>query len=129
MDPELNPRVVKFNIACHNCRRRRLRCDHSRPGCLKCAVSGQVCLGYDRLLIWTKCQGGRGGRETRPNRRLSTQINLDGAMSGAASTINDMEPGLVLSVDRSLTDPNLAPLDQSSRYYLAHCEWAMNQQI
>ncbi|KKA27413.1 hypothetical protein TD95_005196 [Thielaviopsis punctulata] len=40
--------------ACHNCRRRRLRCDRSRPTCNKCFISGQECLGYDRLFVWTQ---------------------------------------------------------------------------
>lgn len=39
---------------CHNCRRRRLRCDRSWPSCHKCAVSGQECLGYGKVFIWTQ---------------------------------------------------------------------------
>lgn len=39
---------------CHNCRRRRLRCDRSWPICHKCAVSGQECLGYGKVFVWTQ---------------------------------------------------------------------------
>lgn len=39
--------------ACHNCRRRRLRCDRSLPHCHKCTNAGQECLGYETLFIWT----------------------------------------------------------------------------
>lgn len=39
---------------CHNCRRRRLRCDRSWPTCHKCAVSGQECLGYGKVFVWTQ---------------------------------------------------------------------------
>lgn len=39
---------------CHNCRRRRLRCDRSWPSCHKCAVSGQECLGYGKVFVWTQ---------------------------------------------------------------------------
>ncbi|KAG5925365.1 hypothetical protein E4U42_004379 [Claviceps africana] len=39
---------------CHNCRRRRLRCDRSWPSCHKCASSGQECLGYGKVFVWTQ---------------------------------------------------------------------------
>ncbi|ROT43772.1 hypothetical protein SODALDRAFT_320156 [Sodiomyces alkalinus F11] len=37
---------------CHNCRRRRLRCDRSYPSCHKCSSTGQDCLGYGKLFRW-----------------------------------------------------------------------------
>lgn len=46
-----------LNNPCHNCRRRRLRCDRSRPSCNKCSASGRECLGYDKLFVWTPCAG------------------------------------------------------------------------
>ncbi|KAI5925566.1 fungal-specific transcription factor domain-containing protein [Camillea tinctor] len=39
--------------ACHNCRRRRLRCDRSVPECHKCSIAGLKCLGYGKLYRWT----------------------------------------------------------------------------
>jgi hypothetical protein len=45
---------------CHNCRRRRLRCDRSLPRCHKCTNAGQECLGYQALLIWTRGVASRG---------------------------------------------------------------------
>ena len=45
---------------CHNCRRRRLRCDRSLPQCRKCTNAGQECLGYQALLIWTRGVASRG---------------------------------------------------------------------
>lgn len=45
---------------CHNCRRRRLRCDRSWPSCHKCAVSGQECLGYGKVFVWTQGNDGQG---------------------------------------------------------------------
>ncbi|KAK0755659.1 hypothetical protein N5P37_011790 [Trichoderma harzianum] len=32
---------------CTTCKMRRIRCDYSRPFCLRCAKSKRVCLGYD----------------------------------------------------------------------------------
>jgi hypothetical protein len=45
---------------CHNCRRRRLRCDRSLLQCHKCANAGQECLGYQALLVWTRGVASRG---------------------------------------------------------------------
>lgn len=46
--------------ACHNCRRRRVRCDSSVPVCQKCAKAGQECLGYGKLFIWNQGVASRG---------------------------------------------------------------------
>ncbi|KAG8766478.1 hypothetical protein FRC12_006862 [Ceratobasidium sp. 428] len=35
--------------SCLTCRRRRKKCDKSRPTCERCAVGGFACLGYDNL--------------------------------------------------------------------------------
>ncbi|KAM3506473.1 hypothetical protein MY10362_002339 [Beauveria mimosiformis] len=42
------------NKPCHNCRRRRLRCDRSWPTCHKCTSTGQECLGYGKVYVWTE---------------------------------------------------------------------------
>ncbi|KFA61618.1 hypothetical protein S40285_08789 [Stachybotrys chlorohalonatus IBT 40285] len=46
--------------ACHNCRRKRLRCDRSVPQCVKCSTAGRQCLGYGNLLRWTGAVASRG---------------------------------------------------------------------
>ncbi|KAE8346102.1 hypothetical protein BDV24DRAFT_158899 [Aspergillus arachidicola] len=35
--------------ACHTCRRRRVKCDFGRPGCLRCKKFGHDCPGYREL--------------------------------------------------------------------------------
>ncbi|KAH7019047.1 fungal-specific transcription factor domain-containing protein [Ilyonectria destructans] len=45
---------------CHNCRRRRLRCDRTVPQCSKCAARGIECLGYGQLFLWTGAVASRG---------------------------------------------------------------------
>ncbi|KUI64206.1 Transcriptional regulatory protein moc3 [Cytospora mali] len=32
---------------CHTCRKRRIKCDKTRPSCFRCLKSGYVCKGYD----------------------------------------------------------------------------------
>ncbi|KJZ68251.1 hypothetical protein HIM_12355 [Hirsutella minnesotensis 3608] len=46
--------------ACHNCRRRRLRCDRSYPHCNKCINAGAECLGYGKLFRWIGAVASRG---------------------------------------------------------------------
>lgn len=44
---------------CHNCRKRRIRCDSTQPACKKCAVKGLECLGYGKQkpLVWLQDGG------------------------------------------------------------------------
>jgi hypothetical protein len=50
----------KADKACHNCRRKRLRCDRGYPYCHKCLTAGRECLGYGNLLRWTGAVASRG---------------------------------------------------------------------
>ncbi|KAI1456237.1 fungal-specific transcription factor domain-containing protein [Annulohypoxylon moriforme] len=45
---------------CHNCRRRRIRCDRSVPGCHKCTSTGRECSGYGKLYKWVDNAASRG---------------------------------------------------------------------
>ncbi|RKK16143.1 hypothetical protein BFJ66_g2011 [Fusarium oxysporum f. sp. cepae] len=45
---------------CHNCRRRRLRCDRQLPHCAKCDAKGVECLGYSQIFQWTGAVASRG---------------------------------------------------------------------
>lgn len=44
---------------CHNCRKRRVRCDSTRPTCKKCDLKGIECLGYGKQkpLVWLQDGG------------------------------------------------------------------------
>jgi hypothetical protein len=46
--------------ACHNCRKRRWRCDRSLPSCQKCLSAGTECLGYGKLFVWNRGVASRG---------------------------------------------------------------------
>lgn len=46
--------------ACHNCRRKRWKCDRSLPVCQKCLSTGTECLGYGKLFIWNQGVASRG---------------------------------------------------------------------
>lgn len=128
--------------ACHNCRRRRLRCDRSLPRCLKCASLGQECQGYGKLFVWTHAVASRGKMTGRSSFAPSTPTptptpgvpssspatafsRLTGQNAPPGSlTPADEQLGLVLAwmpPSRSLVDPLLQDLDPSSRRYLYHC--------
>ncbi|AEO57224.1 hypothetical protein MYCTH_2062045 [Thermothelomyces thermophilus ATCC 42464] len=82
--------------ACHNCRRRRLRCDRSLPSCRKCLGSGQKCLGYGPLLRWANAPAVRG--------RL---VGL-----GERLEVSRISPPLL--------DPLVNHLDRRARHYVHH---------
>ena len=69
---------------CHNCRRRRLRCDRSWPSCHKCAVSGQECLGYGKVFIWTQGIDENGNVKPAPSGRRA--VNSSVSYSSPPST-------------------------------------------
>src|SRR5436305_11338704 len=48
------------SAACHNCRRRRWKCDKSLPECRKCIHAGIECLGYGKLFVWNEGIASRG---------------------------------------------------------------------
>ncbi|KAF1941778.1 hypothetical protein EJ02DRAFT_192097 [Clathrospora elynae] len=55
--------LTRFNLptkACHNCRKRRWRCDRSLPSCQKCSSAGTECLGYGKLFVWNRGVASRG---------------------------------------------------------------------
>ncbi|TLD23753.1 hypothetical protein PspLS_06551 [Pyricularia sp. CBS 133598] len=39
----------RINAACHTCRRRKTRCDGTRPTCSTCTKNGHPCRGYDDI--------------------------------------------------------------------------------
>ncbi|RGP81830.1 hypothetical protein FLONG3_27 [Fusarium longipes] len=38
--------------ACHDCKRRRVKCDLTSPTCLRCSKAGIACRGYERSTLW-----------------------------------------------------------------------------
>ncbi|KAE9579784.1 Acriflavine sensitivity control protein acr-2 [Colletotrichum fructicola] len=87
---------------CHNCRRRRLRCDRSYPHCHKCTAAGQECLGYGKLFRWTEGVASRGklaGKATitfssapEPESHSSSLQLADPAASSSGTQHPDLPP-------------------------------------
>jgi hypothetical protein len=137
--------------SCHNCRRRRLRCDRSTPTCNKCAAMGQECLGYGKLFIWTHSVASRGkmaGKTsmaptcprspTSPTDDFNSPKQLPGNPPASRSTspttqtyevgsdecqsLVHVKPDLEdIPSPRLLLDPLFQDIGSPSRYYLNHC--------
>jgi hypothetical protein len=93
--------------ACYNCRRRRLRCDRSRPACRKCSTAGEECLGYGTVLRWANAPAIRG--------------NLVGQLE-VKSPRQTAEPKNSVFVPPALLDPLLNALNRRARLYVHHCK-------
>lgn len=54
MAPKKRSKVYQRTfIGCWTCRRRKIKCDATRPNCLRCAKSKLQCEGYDVKLNWS----------------------------------------------------------------------------
>lgn len=101
--------------ACHNCRRRRLKCDRDVPACRKCALTGQECLGYGKLFVWNEGVASRG--------KMMGKTYPVADSNRAMSTGNELIPQQYdfLPLQLPLLDPLYQGLDDASRGYLSHC--------
>ena len=113
---------------CHNCRRRRLKCDRSLPQCRKCMKTGEECLGYQRLLRWDQGVASRGKmagmtfEDMKQNRAKHTSPSAQ--LLSIASIKNRFfsREYIGTSPPWSLTDPLLQDLGHTSRIYLSYCK-------
>ena len=114
--------------ACHNCRRRRLKCDRYLPQCLKCIKRGQECLGYQTLFRWEQGVASRGKMAGRTFGELTKhQASHDNSGSHSSSLVShSSQPfshgNIEVSPLGSLTDPLVQDMNHTSRKYLFYCE-------
>ncbi|KFA76110.1 hypothetical protein S40288_00390 [Stachybotrys chartarum IBT 40288] len=96
---------------CHNCRRRRLRCDRSWPSCHKCAVSGQECLGYGQLFVWTQAIDSSGNPKTASssNRSAVTTNTKSRFLAVSEPALRPRSPLAPGSGSRAGSEPSLLP--------------------
>lgn len=110
---------------CHNCRRKRLRCDRSLPSCHKCSSRGEECLGYGLLLRWTNAaaireETPRHGTHHGPHKLSSGDekciLQTDCAGVGTSVVLQNC------CVTFSLVDPLLQDLGYRNKLYVNHCK-------
>ncbi|KAI2471078.1 fungal-specific transcription factor domain-containing protein [Annulohypoxylon bovei var. microspora] len=112
--------------ACHNCRRRRIRCDRSVPECHKCTSTGRECPGYGKLYKWVDNAASRGQvtkKDSSPliletREPLTSQSDVkDCAEQTLTVAHKEVEPRSH-TPNFSLLDPLFQNLGLSSRHYL-----------
>ena len=112
-EPEPEPDRAHPPRACYNCRRRRLRCDRSRPSCHKCSTAGEECLGYGTVLRWANAPAVRG--------KLVGQLGVT-SLKNARQSSPGSEGSIRVFVPPSLLDPLLSSLHRRARHYVHHCK-------
>ncbi|KAF2710143.1 hypothetical protein K504DRAFT_476211 [Pleomassaria siparia CBS 279.74] len=120
--------------ACHNCRKRRWKCDRSLPVCQKCLSSGSDCLGYGKLFVWNHGIASRGKmmgrsyeeREATKNegqassKAFSNSNPTSGIFPMESSFLTSNQENMQMTVHRPLVDPLVQDMAYDSRYYLFH---------
>jgi hypothetical protein len=115
--------------SCHNCRRRRLRCDRSVPACYKCTKTGQRCLGYGQIYRWVDSETSSGHESQRRGASLTSSAECDSLLLRRAyhgelsdlSTLNTLGDGPQEPLNSFLADPLLQDLSASNRRYMFYC--------
>ncbi|RDW76633.1 Zn(II)2Cys6 transcription factor [Aspergillus mulundensis] len=113
---------------CHTCRRRRVKCDQTKPHCRKCVSNGLECLGYGKLILFVGGVASRGKMmgKTFSERscRLEAEPPAASRTQSQADMTNDLEPLDCRSKSGLLSfsplDPWLQGLDHCTRHYLSH---------
>lgn len=42
----------KVRSGCTTCKQRKIKCDETKPECLRCTRAGKICLGYEEIKTW-----------------------------------------------------------------------------
>lgn len=115
---------------CHNCRRRRLRCDRSWPTCHKCAVTGQECLGYGKVFVWTQGIDSQGNVNPSSARRAASDDNNNGSANENGGGGHEGEPHGQPGSFPAQNQPGLGMglPDQSDQHPLARLVQQVQQQ-
>ncbi|KAL3485994.1 fungal-specific transcription factor domain-containing protein [Aspergillus germanicus] len=110
---------VQAEKPCHNCRRRRLKCDRSLPTCVKCSRTGQACLGYGKLFLWNQGVASRGRMMGKTFPILQPQCGTQYTLAGPRG-LAYTAPSSHFHLHAPLLDPVFGDIDYTSRQYLFH---------
>jgi hypothetical protein len=116
---------------CHNCRRRRRRCDRSLPHCQRCHRAEEECLGYGKFFSWVNGVASRGkmtgksfgkiAKATRKRDCIMAPLEADEQKFNNTSLQLSSYAKPVVFMDQPLTDPFIQDMNQNSRFYLFYC--------
>ncbi|KAK1985959.1 hypothetical protein LZ30DRAFT_706999 [Colletotrichum cereale] len=79
---------------CPNCKRRKRKCDETRPACRACQARGIQCEGYNTMLKWTNgiASRGRFARAAVPDVAAGSSDSTPTTSPAYLATINDPQP-------------------------------------
>ena len=114
---------TQTQYACHNCRRRHLRCDRALPQCLKCINRGRQCLGYEEQFRWENGLSRHGKMDRVKFQDMERgDVHLTGTKSSIPPLTATLHADLLSNPDvRILCDPVYQDLNDRSRVYLSYC--------
>ncbi|KAI3397419.1 hypothetical protein diail_10750 [Diaporthe ilicicola] len=112
---------------CHNCRRKRLRCDRSIPDCRKCISKGENCPGYGKLLRWTNDVAVRGNLAQQVSQHSIHTVHGQAKDVVASRTVppnggrrQQTSAAELHPLQITLIDPLLVDLRPRHRVYIGH---------
>jgi hypothetical protein len=84
--------IQRSRGGCHNCKRRKRKCDEARPQCLACQSRGDTCAGYNLQLKWNSSRVSPSHSSNISDGPMRKPGDLSGHNpSGSASTISTQD--------------------------------------
>ncbi|KAK2043440.1 hypothetical protein LZ31DRAFT_498998 [Colletotrichum somersetense] len=106
--------MVRSRGGCPNCKRRKRKCDETRPECRACQTRGIQCEGYNTTLKWTNGIASR-GRFARPAVPDHGPESTPATSSSCLPAIDNPQPRVgSMSSSTSLGSQGLVPLQVGS---------------
>ncbi|KAE9377552.1 hypothetical protein N431DRAFT_527487 [Stipitochalara longipes BDJ] len=117
------PNIGKPSRACHLCRKRRVDCDLTLPGCLRCAKVQKQCPGYrldQDLLFHNQDIQSVALKSVHPRRKKRFEVagsgeNFDSSVAGTGKQIPFSQPGFDRIAQAQLAGTGEASVLQSAK--------------
>ncbi|PWY83901.1 sugar transporter [Aspergillus sclerotioniger CBS 115572] len=97
----------KSKLGCKTCKIRRIKCDQSRPSCVKCVSTGRTCDGYSEMPLAFRVEKPE-VESTHPHKEINRADSSDSCYS--CTTISAHESEQWHSKSNGLTSQNLGSL-------------------
>ncbi|KZM24938.1 uncharacterized protein EKO05_0002699 [Ascochyta rabiei] len=123
------------STGCKNCRERKIKCDESLDGCLKCAKAAITCPGYDRSVdVFFHDETARTKVKAKKAKVKAIALRDARYASSSASSVgsNELSPSSVVAQNTPRKESPgvllVAPLiDQGIAYFMSHYATGLDQ--
>jgi hypothetical protein len=98
--------IQRSRGGCHNCKRRKRKCDETRPQCRACQSRGDSCGGYNLQLRWHSSKALSGHPSQATDCSVGNASDLSGLSppESATTTSSHSSPGTVIHDTSSASD-------------------------